>query len=54
MNLFVPSAPADPAQLAAYAATLQPEADRLGVALGEARWEDDAFVQTRWSSAVLR
>jgi nitronate monooxygenase len=43
VNLFVPSAPGDPAQVAAYAAALQPEAERLGVALGEARWEDDAY-----------
>ena len=37
VNLFVPSAPGDAAQVAAYAATLRPEAERLGVALGEAR-----------------
>ena len=43
VNLFVPSAPADPVVVADYAATLQPEADRLGVALGRARWEDDAY-----------
>ena len=29
-------------QVAEYAEVLKPEAERLGVALGEARWEDDA------------
>ena len=43
VNLFVPSAPGKLTEVAAYAATLQPEAERLGVALGEARWEDDAY-----------
>lgn len=43
VNLFVPSALGDPAEVAAYAATLQSEAERLGVALGEPRWEDDAY-----------
>ncbi len=43
VNLFVPSTPGDPAQIAAYAQELQPEADRLGVALGDPRWEDDAY-----------
>lgn len=43
VNLFVPSAPADPAEVVGYAAALQTEAVRLGVALGEARWEDDSF-----------
>jgi nitronate monooxygenase len=43
VNLFVPSSPGDPAGVAAYAARLQPEADRLGVALGEPRWDDDAY-----------
>lgn len=43
VNLFVPGAPADPAVVAAYAATLRPEAERLGVALGEPRWDDDAY-----------
>jgi nitronate monooxygenase len=43
VNLFVPSAPGDPAQVAVYAETLKFEAERLGVALGEARWEDDAY-----------
>jgi nitronate monooxygenase len=43
VNLFVPSTPGDPAQVSRYAEQLQPEADRLGVALGEPRWEDDAY-----------
>ena len=43
VNLFVPSTPGDPAEIAAYAATLEREAERLGVALGEPRWEDDAY-----------
>jgi nitronate monooxygenase len=43
VNLFVPPAPGDPAEVGAYAAALQPEAARLGVALGEPRWEDDAW-----------
>ena len=43
VNLFVPSAPGDPSQVADYAEALKPEAERLGVALGEARWEDDAY-----------
>jgi nitronate monooxygenase len=29
--------------VARYASTLQPEADRLGVALGDPRWDDDDF-----------
>ena len=43
VNLFMPSTPGDPNEVAAYETTLQPEAERLGVALGEARWEDDAY-----------
>lgn len=43
VNLFVPSAPGDPNEVSTYAGLLQPEADRLGVALGEARWDDDAY-----------
>lgn len=43
VNLFMPSAPGDPSEIAGYAATLQPEADRLGVALGQPRWEDDLY-----------
>jgi nitronate monooxygenase len=43
VNLFVPSTPGDHNEVAAYAALLQPEAYRLGVALGEPRWDDDAY-----------
>jgi nitronate monooxygenase len=43
VNLFVPSSSGDPAEVAVYAAALQSEAERLGVALGEPRWEDDAY-----------
>jgi len=43
VNLFVPSGPGDPAEVAAYAAALQPDAERIGVALGEPRWDDDAY-----------
>jgi nitronate monooxygenase len=43
VNLFVPSEPGDRDQIAAYAAALQPDAERLGVALGEPRWEADSY-----------
>jgi nitronate monooxygenase len=44
VNLFVPGSPdADDQAVAAYAAQLVPEARRLGVELGEPRWEDDAY-----------
>jgi nitronate monooxygenase len=43
VNLFVPSDPGDAAAVAAYAVTLEPEAERLGVGLGEPRWEDDGY-----------
>jgi nitronate monooxygenase len=43
VNLFVPSAPADPAAVAAYAATLEPEAARLGAPLGPSAWDDDDY-----------
>jgi nitronate monooxygenase len=44
VNLFIPGAPApDEEAIAAYARDLEPEAARLGVPLGEARWEDDAY-----------
>lgn len=43
VNLFVPSAPGDRAQVAAYAAALQPDAERLGVALGEPHWDTDSY-----------
>jgi nitronate monooxygenase len=44
VNLFVPSGrPADPEVVRRYAATLRAEAERAGVALGEPRFDDDAF-----------
>ena len=43
VNLFVPSAPGDPARIATYAETLRDEAERLHVPLGEPRWDDDAY-----------
>ncbi|MDQ2750614.1 MAG: nitronate monooxygenase [Actinomycetota bacterium] len=43
VNLFVPSAPGDHEQVAAYAASLQSDAERLGVALGEPCWEADGY-----------
>lgn len=42
VNLFVPSDPAvDEAALDAYREHLRPEAEALGVTLGEPRWDDD-------------
>jgi nitronate monooxygenase len=44
VNLFVPSpSTAEPVAVEAYVARLQPEAARLGVALGEPRWSDDGW-----------
>lgn len=43
VNLFCPSTPADLGPVRAYGQVLQSESDRLGVALGEPRWEDDAY-----------
>jgi nitronate monooxygenase len=45
VNLFVPSDPdqADTSAIAAYAERLAPLADRFGVALGDPRWDDDAY-----------
>ena len=44
VNVFVPASPdVDEAAIAAYAATLAGEARRYGVALGEPRWDDDAW-----------
>ncbi len=43
INLFVPWAPGDAGRVARYGSTLQPEADRLGVALGDPRWDHDDF-----------
>jgi nitronate monooxygenase len=43
VNVFVPSEPAGHEQVAAYATALQPDAERLGVALGEPRWDADGY-----------
>ena len=44
VNLFVPGPRhVDDEAIARYAEELRPEADRFGVALGDPRWEDDAF-----------
>ncbi len=43
VNLFVPSAPGDPGEVARYAQELEPDADRLGVELGDPRWDDDQY-----------
>lgn len=44
VNVFVPRHEfADARDIAAYAQTLAPEAERLGVALGEPRWDDDGY-----------
>jgi len=44
VNLFVPGTPThDPQGLDAYVAQLEPDATALGAALGEARWDDDAY-----------
>jgi nitronate monooxygenase len=44
VNLFVPRpSSGDDVALAAYLAEIEPEAARLGVALGPARWDDDDF-----------
>ena len=44
VNLFAPSGtPADPEVVRMYAERLRPDAERAGVALGEPRFDDDAF-----------
>ncbi len=44
VNLFVPGAPTvDPDGLAAYVAQLEADAAVVGVALGEASWDDDDY-----------
>lgn len=43
VNIFCPSTPADLGSVRRFAQLIQPEADRLGVALGQPHWEDDAF-----------
>jgi nitronate monooxygenase len=43
VNLFMASGPGDPGEVAAYADSLRPDADRLGVALGAPVWDDDRY-----------
>ncbi|HVB00634.1 MAG TPA: nitronate monooxygenase [Acidimicrobiales bacterium] len=43
VNLFVPSTPGNAEEVVAYARLIKPEAERFGIALGEPRWEDDAY-----------
>jgi nitronate monooxygenase len=43
VNLFVPGVPTDRDALAPYLAELESEAERYGVAVGEARYSDDDF-----------
>lgn len=43
VNLFVPGEPGDTAEVAAYGLALRGEADRLHIALGEPRWDDDGY-----------
>lgn len=44
VNVFVPgSDDADERAIAEYARALAPESERLGAALGEPRWDDDAY-----------
>ncbi|MEO6502920.1 MAG: nitronate monooxygenase [Jatrophihabitantaceae bacterium] len=44
VNVFAPTVSnADPEAVAAYARMLRGEADRLGVTLGEPRWDDDHY-----------
>jgi nitronate monooxygenase len=55
VNVFVPSpAPADPATYAAYVASLGSEAQRAGVALGEPRYDDDAYAEKLAALEQLR
>jgi nitronate monooxygenase len=44
VNVFLPGAPTDqPGEVLAYRDRLRPTAQRLGVELGEPRWDDDEF-----------
>ena len=43
VNVFCPSAPADPTPVEAYAELLRPDSQGLGVPLGDPRWEDDHY-----------
>src|SRR5215470_6789010 len=47
VNLFVPAPAGDPAAVAAYARRIEPEAEKIGVALGEPRAGDDD-----WSAKI--
>jgi nitronate monooxygenase len=43
VNLFVPGPPADPGRVDDYARAVTPDATGVGAALGEPRWDDDAY-----------
>jgi nitronate monooxygenase len=43
VNIFCASTPADLEPVRTFAKAIQPESDRLGVALGEPHWDDDDF-----------
>jgi len=43
VNLFCPGEPSDPGPVHVYADLIRPVADRLGVAPGDPRWEDDHY-----------
>ncbi|MBV9411874.1 MAG: nitronate monooxygenase [Acidimicrobiia bacterium] len=43
VNVFLPNPQADPAVVATYVRTLEPDASRLETALGEPSWDDDEY-----------
>ena len=43
VNLFVPSAGGNPAEIDAYSSVIQPEAERLSTDLGAPVWDDDDY-----------
>lgn len=43
VNVFAPSTPGDAAEIAEYARRLEPEALRVGAALGRPVWDDDEY-----------
>ena len=43
VNIFCPTDPAERDVVRRFAQVIRPESERLGVSLGEARWDDDAF-----------
>jgi nitronate monooxygenase len=43
VNIFFPSTPSDLEPVRRFAEVIKPEADRIGVPLGEPHWDDDAF-----------